>query len=80
MKNFARKAMVRLLHVVEVLNEFRTGKPCKASVKACFVIGFGYHSEIQENAKVEHYLFPFTRVTIYTWFYSRQSLTDFSND
>lgn len=80
MNNFARKAVVRLLHIIETLNEFRTGKPCKAQVTGCPVIGFGYFSTIEENAKVEYYLLPFTRVTIYTWFYSRQSLTDLSND
>lgn len=71
--------VVRLLHLIETLNEFRTGKPCKATVDGSFMIGFGYHSTIVENAKVEYYLFPFTRVSIYTWSISGQPINTASH-
>ena len=60
-------ATIRLLMVVEQLNEFRTGKRCLAKVNFCWNIGIGYHRRVEENAVVEFYLFPFTIVSITTF-------------
>lgn len=66
-RNIARLATVKMLILIETLNEFRTGKRCSANVDFCMNIGVGYHRRIEENAVVEFYLFPFTRVTITTF-------------
>lgn len=63
-RNAARMLVLRLLMVVERLNEFRTGKPCIAKVNFMWNIGIGYHCRVEENALVEFYVFPFTLVSI----------------
>lgn len=67
MKNFARMATIRLLHVIEQLNEFRTGKRCIAKVAFAWNLGIGYHRRVEENSVVEFYLFPLTIVSITTF-------------
>lgn len=63
-RNAARMLVIRLLMVVERLNEFRTGKRCIAKVDFAWHIGIGYHRRIEDDAMVEFYLFPFTLVSI----------------
>lgn len=60
-------AIVRLLIVVEHLNEFRTGKRCLAKVNFCFNLGVGYARRVDDSAMVEFYLLPFTIVSITTF-------------
>jgi len=58
---------VKLLHIVETLTEFKTGKRAIAKVSFAWNIGFGYHRRVEENSVVEFYLCPFTLVTITTF-------------
>lgn len=66
-RNAARMLVIRLLMLVERLNEFRTGKPCIAKVNFMWNIGIGYHRRVEENSMVEFYIFPFTLVSITTF-------------
>lgn len=67
MKNFARRGIIRLLMIVETLNEFRTGKRCIAKAAFAWNLGIGYHRRVDDGAIVEFYLLPFTVVTITTF-------------
>lgn len=66
-RNAARMLVIRLLMVVERLNEFRTGKPCIAKVNFMWNVGIGYHRRVDEDSFVEFYIFPFTLVSITTF-------------
>lgn len=58
----------RLLTWVETLSEIQSGKMCKAWVQFGFVIGFGKFTVRADDGTAEHYVFPFTIVTVFTPF------------
>lgn len=66
-KNPARFATVKLLSILQVLKEFKSGKRCVANASFCWNIGFGYHSRVEQDEKIEFYLMPFSIVTVTTF-------------
>jgi len=68
MKRKTNSITRRLLTWVETLTELKTGKMCNASVQFGFVIGFGKFTVTADDGTVEHYVFPFTIVTVFTPF------------
>lgn len=68
MKRKTNSITRRLLTWVETLTELKTGKMCKAWVQFGFVIGFGKYAVTADDGIVEHYVFPFTIVTVFTPF------------
>ena len=58
----------RLLEWVETLSELKSGKMCRAWVQFGFVIGFGKFTVAADDGTAEHYVFPFTIVTVFTPF------------
>lgn len=56
----------KMLKWVETLTELKTGKMCGASVQFGFVIGFGKYTVTVDDGIAEHYVFPFTIVSVFT--------------
>jgi hypothetical protein len=77
--NSIRMLNIRLLRLVEILTEWKTGKGCLAKFSPCFNIGIGYHRFTTERGTFEFYLLPFTRVSVYTPELGFNSPQDFSN-
>jgi hypothetical protein len=66
MKRKTNSITRRLLTWVETLTEMKTGKMCLAWVKFGFIIGFGKFTVTADDGIAEHYVFPFTIVTVFT--------------
>lgn len=58
----------RLLSWVETLTELKTGKMCVAWFQFGAVIWFGKYTVTADDGIVEHYVLPFTIVTVFTPF------------
>lgn len=56
----------RLLRAVEVLTEFKTGRPAFAIYQPTFSLKIWYKKETDEAGITETYFFPFTKVQIFT--------------
>jgi hypothetical protein len=65
-KHDKKSAISRLLKAVEALTELRTGKMCTATVKAAPVFGFGKFTVKTDDGTFEHYVCPFSVVTVFT--------------
>ena len=56
----------RLLKYVETLSELKSGKMCRAWVSFGMVFGIGKFSTQADDGMVEHYVLPFTIVSVFT--------------
>lgn len=54
-----------LVAVVSWLQEWKTGRPAVVTVKAGFILGFGYIRDADNAGLTETYFCPFIRLTIF---------------
>lgn len=65
-KGWYRKSIDKLLRIVEVLTELKTGRPAFAEYKNTFSLWFWYSKKVDDLGTTETYFIPFAKVKIFT--------------
>jgi hypothetical protein len=65
-KGILKRTTDRLLKIVEILTEFKTGRPATAIYQKTFSLKIWYKKETDDSGITETYFLPFTKVQIFT--------------